>query len=556
MDVTFTNVLEGARQYFQGLPAATGSAASPSQSAHSYATATTPSTPVSSVFTASGDTVPTPACAPTAATATVPLAPGNESASRVPQQQSQQPYWPAAGHPQPQDHASGAPDRGQQLSQQLGPGSSASTTAYPPKGPSMHSYQYPQSQNNSAMAYQFSRPQSHEVLYSNHYTTASAHRPVSVQSQSRPPSHEMQSPSPKTASYHQMQSPRHLTPSPSAGHTQQQQNNMYMNNYQQQKQTYYPQTQQQHSYPQTPVSSQAYMPNHQFTPHSYSPHSSQNSANSQSSSSQYIMSTNNSKTVEMSSGGSSDHLPTSQSQILHHRTTHNLPPIAALSSVNYHSSKNSRDTVQRLSNHRHQRTAQQTTMNHGADVTAASACSVSSGMPTVPTSASAATTVPAHHHQLQQLQQNSQHRIPQQHQYPPSMSSSSSSQQSSNSQAGYQFPPTSSQAYTCTTTSTTSSSTASGTAHYQSSYSQHLQKLNKTVYQEASHNSQNQFHPSTSSSSKDYSYQSTTTTNCAIASNNSNSNNTNNSNNSSNNRDPPPGAPAVATQMTDRKSVV
>lgn len=554
MDVTFTNVLEGARQYFQGLPAATGSAASPSQSAHSYATATTPSTPVSSVFTTSGDTVPTPACAPTAATATVPLAPGNESVSRVPQQQSQQPYWPAAGHPQPQDHASGAPDRGQQLSQQLGPGSSTAATAYPPKGPSMHSYQYPQSQNNSAMAYQFSRPQSHEMLYSNHYTTASAHRPVSVQSQSRPPSHEMQSPSPKTASYHQMQSPKHLTPSQSAGHTQQQQNNMYMSNYQPQKQTYYPQTQQQHPYPQTPGSSQAYMPNHQFTPHSYSPHSSQNSANSQSSSSQY-MSTNNSKTVEMSSGGTSDHLPTSQSQIQHHRTTHNLPPIAALSSVNYHSSKNSRDTVQRLSNHRHQRTAQQTTMNHGADVAAASACSVSSDMPTVPTSASAATTVTAHHHQLQQLQQNSQHRIPQQQQYPPSMSSSSSSsQQSSNSQAVYQFPPTSSQAYTCTTTSTTSSSTASGTAHYQSSYSQHLQKLNKAVYQEASHNSQNQFHPSTSSSSKDYSYQSTTTTNCSIASNNSsNNNNTNNSNNSSNNRDLPPGAPAVATQMTTKQ---
>ncbi|GLV41324.1 uncharacterized protein CBL_04848 [Carabus blaptoides fortunei] len=593
MDVTFTNVLEGARQYFQGLPATTGSAASPTSSAVSYGSAggvaginnysSTSSTLQSANPGSNSNSSSTPSTGASTTNSTQAPLPtqhstiNNHGHSR-PNNESNLQYWsaPSVQHVQEQQknnskesanmqmHQSESVMHHQQQHQQYQHSqqqheqlpSQSQQASNPPSSHSqpvdsakvqqpMHSYHYQASQNHASQTYQFSRPQSHEaspgvLQYSSHYSQTT-HRPVNMQpgshsqhpqqqqqhhpspqsasmqhmSQPRPPSrpHEQIPPSSKSQSYHQLQSSRpHHIPS---SHPQ----SMYMNSYQQQTaKPYYPSHSQSqtslppsssHSYAQ-PASSQAYMPNHPYTPHSYAPHShspvqTQTQYLSTKMTSQHANYDNTSSSKQEMPN--SNHLPTSQ----HHRTTHNLPPIAALLSVNYHSSKSNRESsVQRLASHRHRTQA----MSHASSVSTSANTTV-----TVPSSVSATSS---------QQQQQQSARVPAVQysssqystaSYPPnsvanaiplsSNSSSGSNSSSTNIPSTYPYPPTASQAFTCTTTSSTSSSstTSSTSTNYnQSSYPHHYKKLPKgpSYHQESSSQKQQPQYQSTSS--KDYPY--------------------------------------------------
>ncbi|KAF5290888.1 hypothetical protein FQA39_LY14568 [Lamprigera yunnana] len=265
MDVSFTNVLEGARQYFQGLPTATCATTNPS-----YVS-------------------------------------GGEQSN--PYTEHHQDRAPTSSH-WPPPHL----ERSQQRETQQRP-------------PSHHS--------------ETPRPSSHNQNVQEHIRSSSSyHVQNSHQDQSNRASRIPEMATPSTY-HHQIQQ------------SQNQQQNY--NNYQQNR-SYYPvpsQTQQQpqyyHQAYQT-TSSQAYVQSQSqevsYMHQSYPPHS------------QTSFGDNNYPTSKTHSSHDGNALkenqtnlttPQNQQTSQPYRTTHNLPPIAALSSLNYHSSRSNREAI-RLGN--------------------------------------------------------------------------------------------------------------------------------------------------------------------------------------------------------------
>ncbi|RZB40924.1 Ank 2 and/or DUF1421 domain containing protein [Asbolus verrucosus] len=302
MDVTFTNVLEGARQYFQGLPTATSSTAGPTYSNSSES------------LLRSNET---------------------EQNSEIPP--SSAGYWP------PQQEATRPPTREQTPVQR--PPSHHSDSSRPPSHsqlaniPSHYQGNY-QEQSQIQQSFQFPRPHSREApsnvtqhQYQHVHQNPPYHQPPSPQ-QPRTPSRQEQMVTPPSSSqsYHQMQN---------SGQTSQ-----GYHNYQQR--SYYPVPSQSKS--QMPASNNTYkvassQPHSQnsqenaYYKHLYSPHS-------QSSSQLQYSNTKGSLSHAMQEnkhdqGGASQNQNTSQA----YRTTHNLPPIASLSLISYHSNRNNRDVI-------------------------------------------------------------------------------------------------------------------------------------------------------------------------------------------------------------------
>ncbi|KAK4883556.1 hypothetical protein RN001_006875 [Aquatica leii] len=322
MDVSFTNVLEGARQYFQGLPTATCSTSNSS------------------------------------------YAPGGEQGTHYTEQNQERAptssYWPP--------HQERSQQR--ELPQQRPPSHHSDTQTPRPSSHNQNvqeqirtssSYHAQNSHQDQSVptshSYQFTRPHPREVQqqqpqqqYQSHImpNPAYQHQPQQQQQQ-QPASMQNRRPEMTTSTqyHHQMQQP------------QQHQQQGY-SNYQQQNQnrSYYPvhtQSQQQpqyyhHSY--QVASSQAYVqPQQQEVPYvhqSYPPHSQNSFANDSNypTSKTHVSQDNN--TLKDTNLVTSQNQQTSQT----YRTTHNLPPIAALSSLNYHSSRSSREAIRLANNNK------------------------------------------------------------------------------------------------------------------------------------------------------------------------------------------------------------
>lgn len=234
MDVTFTNVLEGARQYFQGLPTATSSTAGP----------------------------------------TYPNQSESHMRNNEPEQNSEMPpssaaYWP-------QQEATRPPTREQTPIQR------------PPSHQSDNSHQYHQA-TYQEQQFQFPRPHSREA-----------------------PSNQYQQ------QYHQPQSPQQRAPSvvtPPTSQSYHQLQNVGQGYYQQQQRTYY----------QMQAKSQQNTQPNPYYKHLYGQSTNQMQYGTKVEQKQEQVMTQN----------------TSQA----YRTTHNLPPIASLSLISYHSSRSNRDVI-------------------------------------------------------------------------------------------------------------------------------------------------------------------------------------------------------------------
>lgn len=361
MDVTFTNVLEGARQYFQGLPAAQDSASGGPPSSRSYdhgaiaacytnAVKPVPNNAVSAA-TSRSDAEPHPTYVQGASNARV-----NDDTPHIPYNM-QHNYW------MPQEVGESTKDIGsnsntnkqhERLQELSNMDANCRTNQSVPNhsqesSKTIQNYQYQQSQTPSSQSYQsYSRIQ-HPMENSNslHYSTPYSHssqaqniHQSSMQQQSQPNQHRSSSRSQEQKiHYPQMEPPKSHIPSPHA-------NNVYMNGYPQTA-SYYPP----HSKPQSPAAppptSQAYLQHSSSQVHnnnnnqypSYSMHS-QSPVQSQT---QYRSAVQNEIFENKELSNIHMHIQNSQQR----RNTHNLPPIAALSSVNYHSNKGSRE-VQRV----------------------------------------------------------------------------------------------------------------------------------------------------------------------------------------------------------------
>ncbi|KAJ8970758.1 hypothetical protein NQ314_001028 [Rhamnusium bicolor] len=342
MDVTFTNVLEGARQYFQGLPAGTSSTAGPAYSAEGHHR--------------------------------------NDSEQNQEMPPSSNSYWP----PQPTE-PSGPPTREHTPVQR--PPSHNSDSSRPPSHsqyiqnvpmeqnrihyPGSYQEQYPisqqQQQHHQQQSFQFPRPQSREVP-SNH-SQYQSHIPTSSPYHQTPsPYHQIPSPQlPRAPSRDQMvprvpsrEQPVPRVPSreqllPRAPSREQiasqyPQASENYNNYSQSR-SYFPVQ----SQPKSVPSNNTYKST--TTNQSYSTTSQQQSAyykhiyssQPQPSHQSMYVDTSNMQQPEVNQHHNTH--PTSvtndntdQGRI---RTTHNLPPIAALS--NYHSSRSAREPTRPVS---------------------------------------------------------------------------------------------------------------------------------------------------------------------------------------------------------------
>ncbi|KAK5650994.1 hypothetical protein RI129_002023 [Pyrocoelia pectoralis] len=333
MDVSFTNVLEGARQYFQGLPTTTCSTSNPAyptgggehQTAHYNTEPNSERTPTSSYWP-----------------------PQERSQSRDLQQRpSSHQSEPA----RPSSHNQG------QIQEQI-----RSSSSY--HAPNSHQEQ----SIPTSHTYQFARPHSREIQQSPHHLPQhqqqqhQQQQPPQQQYQShilpnpayqqstasiahRTPSRVPEMTAPQSQTYHQMQqSQNHAQQQPQAYsgyqqnrtyypvHTQPQQTQYYNHSYQVASSQGYSQTQSQevsyaHSYPSHPQNS--YPNENTYMTSKVTPSHNPESGNLKEQS----------------------NMPLTQNQQAPqpYRATHNLPPIAALSSLNYHSSR-SREAIRIANN--------------------------------------------------------------------------------------------------------------------------------------------------------------------------------------------------------------
>ncbi|KAF5270396.1 hypothetical protein FQR65_LT05584 [Abscondita terminalis] len=295
MDVSFTNVLEGARQYFQGLPTATCSTSNASYG--------------------SG---------------------GEQGGHYVEQNQDRAPtssYWPP--------HQERTQQR--EPPQQRPP--SHHSDAQTPR-PSSHN------QNNShqeqsvptSHSYQFTRPHPREVQqqqsqqqYQSHIMPNPAYQ-QQQQAQQQPSASMQNRTQTRIADMGSSSAYHHQIQQQQQQQSQHQQQQTY-SNYQQQNRSYYPVQSQSQQQPQY----------YHHTYQSYTPHTQNSFANdpnnyptAKTHSSQDL---NNTLKENQTNLGTSQNQQSSQP----YRTTHNLPPIAALSSLNYHSSRSGREAI-RLAN--------------------------------------------------------------------------------------------------------------------------------------------------------------------------------------------------------------
>lgn len=252
MDVSFTNVLEGARQYFQGLPTATGQAVSPSYPTASGGDATNQQ---------------------------------QDRATPLDRSQQQQPYWQSKqelqSRPPTRDRAPLEAQRppSHHSDQQQRPPSHNNNVQENAKTPT--SYQNIYQDGGSMQTFQFQRPQSrelqsgHQQQYQGHIMqNPNYHQQQSPVSPQRAPSRHESQASP-TPSYHQLQPPQSMTQQQLQQQQQQHQLQQHQHQPQQQNQTQQHHQQQQHQPQQHQQQQQQHHQpqQHQQNQHHYPPHS-------------------------------------------------------------------------------------------------------------------------------------------------------------------------------------------------------------------------------------------------------------------------------------------
>lgn len=314
MDVSFTNVLEGARQYFQGLPATSGSAEGPSY--------------------------------PSANQQQLHQSNPTQNHDRI--QPASVPYWPPQQEPQarppPRERTPVEAQRPpSHHSDQQRPSTHNQIGIHAQETARVPTNYHPGFQDQSAtQTFQFQRPHSRELPNNtSHHQQYQSHILPNPSYHPQPPSpqqprtqtrSEPQSPSP---SYHQLQPPQSIS--------QQYPPHSY-NNYQQ-RTTHYPP----HSTNKPVVStasSYSKLPQSQSHPHPHEnsyiksyPNYSQNNVNTN----HYSIEKPVSFHQDVKQSAVNQSVPQVQPTSQPHRTTHNLPPIAALSSINY--GRSNRETI-------------------------------------------------------------------------------------------------------------------------------------------------------------------------------------------------------------------
>lgn len=451
MDVTFTNVLEGARQYFQGLPAAQDSAANVPPSSRSYDHGA-----IAACYTGATKQHPNNVAATSRPEDIHPSYVRNENNTPHPPYNIQHNYWMAQNNEMKENankerlEMSAEHHRMNQNHNQIPNHSQDGSKS------NVQNYHY---QASSSQAYQYSRLMSNSAnsQYSTSYTHVphqNVHQSMPAQNSHRVVPSRPQEQASKIHSYQQMQAPKqHLA----ASHSE----TMYHNGYQQTT-AYYPP----HSKPQSPAapppSSQSYhQQNNQSHQYSQSYHS-QSPVQTQT---QYLSTRSNEENIQQQM---------MQQNSQQRRTTHNLPPIAALSSVNYHSNKNNREVVQRVGAVQKQRSQTQPYNNISATVPAS-------------INTSSVTTVPATIYSNSQVRPSAIYQTSQrQNTYPQQntvinnnhhlVNHNSSTSHSATTEQYHQYPTAATTSYP----STSVNSSNSKIVYPQSSYHQYFQKLPAT----------------------------------------------------------------------------
>lgn len=356
MDVSFTNVLEGARQYFQGLPAASESSeqppgAEPQVGGGAPGAGSAGGVPPSAYPTyvsapsQQQHQAYAPAAEPQAAApqgywlADKPAAHHDPGGDQRPKQQptyahSQQPYWTAEDRPKTHER----------LQTNHAQDASKIMPNYHYVQQTSSSYQYSRAPVESQMHHSYTnvaQPNMHQVSTIPQTSRASS-TPTSKSYQQLETIKQAQSHSENiyvngypqrsqetvvSKNYQQLQAPKQSIPSSHA-------ESMYVNGYAQNNMYYPSSSKAQSPAAAQPPSNQGYnqTQNSQYASYSHS----QSPVQTQT---QYL----STKVVPEHYENKNDMLMTHQSN----RKTHNLPPIAALSSVNYHSNKSSRENVQK-----------------------------------------------------------------------------------------------------------------------------------------------------------------------------------------------------------------